>query len=104
MRDRTCLSDSTLPESPSIPGWFALDNDIAANALAIIRARLEELRQGVVRLNFKNDRTHIEKNAGIKAYAMDLSPLIDLFALPETDADFDPWGAIIQQDRSRGLE
>ena len=103
MRDRTCLSDATLPESASIPGWFALDNDIAANASAIIRARLKELRQGVVRLNFKNDRTYIEKKAGITAYAMDLSPLIDLFALPEPDAGFDPWGAIIEQDRSRGL-
>ena len=103
MRDRTCLSDATLPESASIPGWFALDNDIAANASAIIRARLKELRQGIVRLNFKNDRTYIEKKAGIKAYAMDLSPLIDLFALPEPHVDFDPWGAIIEQSRSRGL-
>ena len=103
MRDRRCLSDATLPESASIPGWFALDNDIATNASAIIRARLKELRQGVVRLNYKNDRTYIEKRAGITAYAMDLSPLIDLFALPEEDAGFDPWGAIIEQDRSRGL-
>lgn len=103
MRDRTCLSDATLPESDSIPGWFALDNDIAVNALAIIRARLNELRQGVVRLNFENDRTYMEKKAGITAYAMDLSPLIDLFALPEQDAGVDPWGAIIAQDRLRGL-
>ena len=103
MRDRTCLSDAALTESASIPGWVALDNDIAANASAIIRARLKELRRGVVGLNFKNDRTYIDKKAGIKAYAMDLSPLIDLFALPEPYKDFDPWAAIIEQDQSRRL-
>ena len=103
MRDRTCLSDAALPESAAVPGWAAVDNDIAANASAIIRARLKELRRGVVSLNFEDERTYIQRKAGIKAYAMDISPLIDLFALPGSAADYDPWGAIIEQDQSRGL-
>ena len=104
MRDRTCLSDADLPQFASIPSWVCMHENVAASASAIICSCLEELRQGVVRLNFENDRKYFEKKAGIKAYAMDLSPLIDLFSLPEPYPDFDRWASTIEQAQLRSLE
>ncbi len=81
MKDWVCLSDSDLPGFASVPGWRTIDNDVASNAVALIRDRLDEFRRGVVALNCVTDREYFEKEAGIRPHALDLSPLIDLFSL-----------------------
>ncbi len=81
MRDQVCLSTSQLPATKRVSGWHAVDGDVAENALQIIRARLDEVRSGIVRLNLVTDRIEFPKICGIMPFAMDRSPLIDMFAL-----------------------
>ena len=82
MRDQVCLSDSSLPGYEGIRGWHAVDEDVTREASAIIRERLAELRTGAVRLNLATDRGYFEKECGIHPFALDASPLIELYALP----------------------
>jgi hypothetical protein len=76
------LSDSALAGSAAIPGWRTLGNDIAGSAMSRIQQRLEALRSGNLRLNRDSDADYFEKQAGIKPYALEVSPLIALFSLP----------------------
>ena len=87
MRDQVCLSDSLLPGHGSIPGWDAVEEDVSYAAAAEIRERIAELRRGEVRRNLETDRERLEKECGITPFAMDVSPLVDLFALPAARRD-----------------
>lgn len=82
LNDQTALSDSLLPESGVIPGWQTLGNDVASHAMSLIRRRLAEVGAGEARLNREGDAQFFEKQAGIKPYALEDSPLIGLFSLP----------------------
>lgn len=82
LNDQACLSDTLLPEADAIPGWRTLDNDVAEAAMALIRRRLEEVRAGELWLNREGDAEFFEKEAGIKPYALEASPLVGLFTLP----------------------
>jgi hypothetical protein len=82
LNDQVALSDSVLAGSAAIPGWRTLGNDIAGDAMSHIQQRLGELRSGNLRLNRDSDADYFEKQAGIKPYALEVSPLIALFSLP----------------------
>jgi hypothetical protein len=64
-----------------VPGWQTLENDVASEAMGLIQRRLAEIRAGEVRLNRDGDRQFFEKHAGIRPYALETSPLIDLFTV-----------------------
>jgi hypothetical protein len=49
--------------------------------MALIRRRLGEVSAGEARLNRDGDAEFFEKQAGIKPYALENSPLIDLFTV-----------------------
>ena len=51
-----------------------------------IGARIAEIRAGQRKLNRESDRDFFEKQAGLTPYALDNSPLIGLFAVPDQDA------------------
>lgn len=81
LNDQVSLSDSVLLESGAVPGWQALENDVASRAMALIQQRLGEVGAGEARLNREGDAEFFEKQAGIKPYALENSPLIDLFTV-----------------------
>ena len=81
LNDQVSLSDSVLLESGAVPGWQALENEVASRAMALIQRRLGEVRAGEARLNRDGDAEFFEKQAGIKPYALENSPLIDLFTV-----------------------
>ena len=81
LNDQISLSDSTLSESGAVPGWQTLENDVASRAMALIQRRLTEVSAGEVRLNREGDVEFFEKQAGIKPYVLENSPLIDLFTV-----------------------
>jgi ATP-dependent helicase/nuclease subunit B len=87
LNDQVALSDIAPPESASIPQWRALGSDIASEALARIRQHLEEVSAGRVALNRVTDAEFFEKEAGIKPYALEVSPLTTLFMLPALEED-----------------
>jgi hypothetical protein len=87
LNDQKMLSDAAFPETSTVPGWRAYPHDIASEALALIASRIAEIRAGVLRLNRAGDRTFFDKKAGLKPYALDVSPLIDLFSLPDEDEE-----------------
>jgi hypothetical protein len=49
--------------------------------MALIQQRLGEVRAGEARLNRDGDAEFFDKQAGIKPYALENSPLIDLFTV-----------------------
>ncbi len=81
LNDQVSLSDSVLLESGAVPGWQTLENDVASRAMALIQQRLGEVSAGEARLNREGDAEFFEKQAGIKPYALENSPLIDLFTV-----------------------
>ena len=87
MNDQVALSDSALPGAAAIPTWRTVDGDIAGQALALIEQRLREVRAGTLQLNRVSDREYFEKEAGITPYALDASPLIGAYVLPDEEAD-----------------
>jgi ATP-dependent helicase/nuclease subunit B len=87
LNDQKVLSDAAFPETAAVPGWRTLGNDIAAEALALIGQRIEGIRAGRIRLNRAGDREFFEKKAGVTPYALEVSPLITLFSLPEEDEE-----------------
>jgi ATP-dependent helicase/nuclease subunit B len=81
LNDQVSLSDSALLESGTVPGWQTLENDVASRAMALIQRRLGEVSAAEARLNRDGDAEFFEKQAGIKPYALENSPLIDLFTV-----------------------
>lgn len=80
--DQTSLSDALVANSGSIPGWEVLDGDVAEHAMALIQERLEEVKSGRLYLNREGDALFFDKQAGVKPYALENSPLIPLFTVP----------------------
>jgi hypothetical protein len=85
MNDQAVLSDVAPPGAAGIAGWQALGGDIASEALKRIEQHLKEVQQGHVALNREGDAKFFDKEAGIKAYALEASPLTTLFMLPEEE-------------------
>jgi hypothetical protein len=85
MNDGRALCDRTdgLPAGQS--RLHGMENDVAEAIMARIRDRLAALRAGTVALFHPEDATWLERNAGITAYAREVSPLIDLFPRPDDD-------------------
>ena len=100
MRDHSCLSDSDRSTFASIPRWIGMQNRVAENASGIIQSRLEELRNGIVRLNFTGDGPYFYKHGGVPDYALEVSPLISLFSMeePKSEGEFNPWEYRIPED------
>lgn len=84
MKDRIFLADGPLPGHLSVRGWDTVGEDVAKLATTGIAESLAELRRGVVRLNKAADRKYLA-DVGLSSYALDVSPLIDLFTLPTED-------------------
>lgn len=82
LNDQVALSEIALPECTAIAQWRALGDDVASEALARIGQHLGEVRAGRVVLNRESDAEFFAKQAGIKPYALEVSPLTTLFMLP----------------------
>ena len=82
LNDQTALSDTVLAESGEIPHWEALEGDISGHALQLIERRLREMQDGMLCLNREGDAVFFEKQAGVKPYALEDTPLIQLFTIP----------------------
>ena len=85
LNDQQLLSDTALVADRSLPGLQVLDNDISAGARALLEQRFAELAEGTLRLNFTDDMKVIERDTGIKPYALERSPLLQRFSRPEAD-------------------
>ena len=80
MRDGVCLSDSQAPGPTRVTGWHAVEGDVSREAIKKIRERLEQAREGEIEMNSAGDRVAFKKDWGISPFALDLSPLVELFA------------------------
>jgi len=59
-----------------------MEGNVAGEAIALIERRLNEVRDGLLCLNREGDGQFFEKQAGMKPYALENSPLIPLFTVP----------------------
>jgi ATP-dependent helicase/nuclease subunit B len=82
LNDQVSLTDTALPESGQIAGWQLIENDVSGQAMALLAHRLDEVRVGQLHLNREGDAEYFKKQAGITPYALEASPLIELFTLP----------------------
>ncbi|MDE0262762.1 MAG: PD-(D/E)XK nuclease family protein [Bryobacterales bacterium] len=80
MRDEVCLSDSEPPGRNRVTGWHAIEGDVAEGAIGKIRNQLGQVRKGEIEMNCQGDREAFKKDWGVTAFALDLSPLVELFA------------------------
>ena len=87
MRDEACLSDSEPPGPNRVIGWHAVEGDVAREAISKIRHRLEQARKGEIEMNNQGDREAFKKDWGVTAFALDLSPLVELFAAQAAPRD-----------------
>lgn len=85
LNDQIVLSDMPLPAGTASTAWQTLGNDVAGEAMALIRRRLDGIRAGRVRLNRTEDRGMFEKEAGLSPFALEISPLIGLFTRHEPE-------------------
>ena len=53
----------------------------------LLITRLAEVGSGQIRLNSEGDRKFFEKTANLAPYALDASPLVARFMMPEPEAD-----------------
>ncbi|MFU8821063.1 MAG: PD-(D/E)XK nuclease family protein [Gammaproteobacteria bacterium] len=86
LNDQVALSDTDLPEAGASPAWRVLGPDVSSQAMEAIRVRLTEVQGGRLLLNRSGDRQWLDKEAGIAPYALDNSPLIDLFSITDAEA------------------
>lgn len=84
LNDQIALADTRLPGDAAIPGWQTLDHDVSGAAMALLRQRLNALQAGRVALNRAGDAEFFRKKAGVTPYALENSPLITLFTLPDS--------------------
>ncbi|MFC1552106.1 PD-(D/E)XK nuclease family protein [Candidatus Latescibacterota bacterium] len=82
MNDKSFLSDSVLKEYGRIPGWEAIEGEVASQAMELIKRRLDEVQSCMLCLNRDGDAKFFEKQAGLTPYALENSPLINLFSIP----------------------
>ena len=81
MNDTTALSDTGLAESSKLPGWEVLGTDVSNEAMSLITERVSELHKGKIRLNRDTDHDFFDKKAGVKPYALEVTPLTDIFLI-----------------------
>lgn len=86
LNDQVALSDRDLPAAGASPAWRVVGPDVSSGAMDVIRRRLAEVQGGRLVLNRSGDRDWFGKQAGITPYALDNSPLIDLFSLDAEEA------------------
>ncbi len=82
LRDGTVLSDA---QGEDVPGVETTGPDASAAAMEHLVEALAEVGAGTVRLNRVGDAITIEKERGIKPYALD-NPLVKAFSMPEAPA------------------
>jgi RecB family exonuclease len=79
LNDQTALADTTGWSDGLLGGFQELGTGISANAMDLIKERIEQLEKGIVVLNSVSDEEWFNKTAGTTPYALDNSPLIRLF-------------------------
>jgi RecB family exonuclease len=82
MNDQVALSDTAGWLAGDIPGAYELGAGVSTAAMTLIHERLRQVKHGEVRLNVEGDEKWFDKNAGIKIYALDNSPLLRMFMHP----------------------
>jgi hypothetical protein len=90
MNDQTALTDTSGWSEEKIPGVVELSEDISNNGIELVKGRLGEISQGIVKFNRAGDTEKLEKVSGIKPYAIDNSPLIGLFTQSAPDGGDGP--------------
>jgi len=83
LNDQTALSDFSNTQTAKVAGWDYVSKDVSSHAIDLIKTRLDEVKAGAIILNRQGDEKFFDKEAGIKPYALDDSPLISIFTLED---------------------
>ena len=81
LNDQAAVTDSSGWTAENIAGFQEMWDGISKNAMEAIRLRIKQLEAGRIVLNSVKDEEWFEKNACIKPYAFDNSPLVGLFLI-----------------------
>ena len=83
MLDQSCLSVYSTPSTAAIHNWRAVEGNPSENALESIQDRLLQVQFGQIELNRSSDREDCWRRFALPTFALDISPLIELFPLGE---------------------
>jgi len=83
MNSQKIVAENSLPGSDDVPGWVTIENDVSVNAMALIKQRVDQIRRGEIVLNKASDERFYDREAGLKPYAIERSPLVRLFMKPD---------------------
>jgi len=83
MDDGQALTDSGHTLGIANPIWRTISGDISAQAMPVIRRRLEQLRKGTIERDTLGWHTLIDKTGSVGLYALDSSPIISRFVLDD---------------------
>jgi len=87
LNDQSALTDFSDQTTRGISSWSYISDDVSSNAIEFIQTRLNEIKKGEIKLNRSTDEGFFNKDAGIKPYALDDTPLIALFTQNEMEVE-----------------
>lgn len=80
LNDQAILADSEDWLSKDLPGITEYQSDVSGGAMELVSVRIQEIQNGIVRVNSIDDEEYFEENAGIPLkYSIGISPLVRLF-------------------------
>ncbi len=79
MRDRVCLTARRTPALQGVPGRRTVAVDPSKRAMTLIKRQVSRVRAGAIPLNSTEDRQYFERRCSVPTFALDISPLVELF-------------------------
>lgn len=86
MDDQKALCDTSEALPRTVTGIHEMGDGISANAEALVRERLKELRAGRISLNDENDEERFRRR-GVKTYALENNTLVAKFLRPAREEE-----------------
>jgi len=87
LNDQRVLTDQNTGLAANTPGLIVVPGDVSANALKEITGRISMLRKGIVEMNRDDDEKSLEKEKALPNFALEVSPLVMMFAHPVSTED-----------------
>lgn len=86
LNDQVVLTDKDGSISDKVPSAKTIEEDVSVNALREIGESITSLRKGRVKMNYAGDAKQLSDHKGLSTFALDRSPLVNLFSVPGEDA------------------
>lgn len=84
LNDQRVVTDNRTGLPNSVPGLIVVSNEVSRNALDEITGQIKKLKRGLVEMNHEGDASKFAKEKALPDFALEASPLVMMFAHPDT--------------------